>query len=231
MPWSKNLAEIDWKALRRCWEGGPADWNRMRAAVSRFLSMLLEDKYHPFRRQIMNALPHAREPKGRVPDLTPAVFWRIVNAAPEHIRAVYVVLAGTGLRIGEFLDLTEDHLLPHTLQILVPGTKTDSSVDVIRCGPELWEWVLVAVPAPLAYRWTYIYFKRAAEAIGMGELTLHDLRHLKGQILSEAGLPEAQIATALRHSDVRTTRRYTRQRDHGAAAEATDAALFRKEGA
>ncbi len=93
-----DLKSIDWALLHRNWPAGSADWNRLRSAVSRFLTMTLGDKYHPFRRAVMAQYPRAAESSGRVPDLSPALFWRIVNAAPQRLRPAYVTLAATGLQ-------------------------------------------------------------------------------------------------------------------------------------
>ena len=51
------LAKVDWVALRDQWQGGPSDWNHLRRAVSRFLTVILGDVHHPFRREIMKAIP------------------------------------------------------------------------------------------------------------------------------------------------------------------------------
>ena len=48
----EDLKSIDWALLHRNWPAGSADWNRLRSAVSRFLTMTLGDKYHPFRRVV-----------------------------------------------------------------------------------------------------------------------------------------------------------------------------------
>ena len=223
----RDLADLDWTELKRSWPNSGADWNRMRAAVSRFLTMLLEDKYHPFRREIMNKIPRARESKGRVPDLTPDVFWDLIAETPEHARPAFVTLAVTGMRIrSEYLELEDHHLRPHTRTVAVPGTKTEGSEDVIRVGEQAWAWIERAVPPPLQYRQLYRYFKRAAESIEKPDLTPHDLRHLHGMMLSAAGEPEARIQASLRHEDPSMTRRYTRQRDRGEAAETVDRVLF-----
>ncbi len=96
-----DLRRVDWIALRRRWKSGPADWNRLRSAVSRFLTMILGDKYHPIRREVMTACPRAKEPSGRVPDLSPELLWKTVRAAPDHVQPAYVTLAVTGMRVGE----------------------------------------------------------------------------------------------------------------------------------
>lgn len=218
----------DWVALSREWPGGPADWNRMRAGVSRFLSVTLGDKWHPTRRQILDPenFPRMAEPPGRVPDLPPELFWKIVDAAPEYLRASYVTMAVAGLRPGEYLALEEHHLLPHTTSIQVPGSKTAGSADVVRVGPVAWEWVKPAVPSPVRYRALYDNWKTACKAQGAGSLTLHDLRHFYGQQLTEAGRPEVSVQSGLRHATPAMTRRYARMRDIGQNATEMDRILF-----
>ena len=43
----EDLGGVDWRQLEAAWKGGAADWNHLRRAVSRFLSMQLGDVYHP----------------------------------------------------------------------------------------------------------------------------------------------------------------------------------------
>ena len=229
LPPSARIADLkaaNWALLHGRWSGGSADWNRLRSAVSRFLTMTLGDKYHPFRRAVMAQFPRAAESSGRVPDLSPALFWRIVSAAPQHVRPAYVALAATGLRVGEYLALEPHHLQPITHSLRVPGTKTASSEATIQIGDEAWEWVRSAVPSPLRYKWLYRHWKRACTAAGAPDLTLHDLRHFYGQMGAETGLPEAKIQQALRHRDASMTRRYTRQRDRGEVAAGVASILF-----
>jgi hypothetical protein len=66
---------------------------------------VLGDVHHPFRLEVMKAFPKRPEVE-RVPDITPALFWKIVAATPEHVQACYVVLATLGLDVGEYLELT-----------------------------------------------------------------------------------------------------------------------------
>jgi len=221
-----DLHRVDWGKVRTRWKGGAADWNRMRAAVSRFLSMTLDDKYHPERRKVMARIKRAKEPRGRLPDINAALFWRLVEEAPEHVRACYVTMAALGLGPSEYLSLEPRHLMPHTRQVLVPGTKTESRERVLVVGEAAWEWVTAGVPSPVRYKWLRIHFKRAAAAVGSPELVPYDLRHLRAMMLSDAGVPEAEIATVMGHTSTQTTRIYTRQRDRGRAAKSTDRKLF-----
>jgi len=209
---------LDWKALHATWPGGPSDWNHLRRAVSHFLTMQLGDVHHAFRRAVVKAIPRAKEVE-RVPDLPPTLFWKIVNAAPPHAQACFVTIAALGLRVGEYLRLTRDHLLPYSFAVQIPGTKTAGSAATARVDERLWPWVLQGVPSPLHYKWLRLYWKRALKVAGApADLRLHDLRHCYGQWLADAGAPEARIQTGLRHTTAAMTRRYTMQTDKGESA-------------
>ena len=163
-----------------------------------------------------------------MPDLPPALFWKIVAAAPAHARAAYVTIAALGLRMGEYLALKRDHLLPHGFAVQIPGTKTAASAATVRVDERLWPWVLQGVPSPLGYGWLRLYWKRACEAAGASrDLRLHDLRHCYGQWLADAGVAEARIQSGLRHATPSMTRRYTMQRDRGESARTMADVLLR----
>ncbi len=223
----EDLSSVDWKRVESEWEGSAADYNHIWRAVSKFLSDVLEDVYHPFRRQVMKAIPRRPEPP-RVPDISPELFWKIVEATPEFVRSSYVVLAVTGLRVGEYLALTQFDLLPHTHGIRVKGTKTAASSATVRVAPSLWGHVEAAVPSPLQYGWLRKYWKRAlVEVEADSDLRLHDLRHCCAQWAVEEGVPEAKIQAQLRHTNPAMTRRYSAQRDRGEVASAVADHLMR----
>ena len=210
-----ELASVDWRALGATWKGGPSDWNHLRRAVSRFLTLHLGDVHHPLRRQVVKAIPTRKE-NSRVPDLPLTLFWAIVQAAPEYLRSAYITMAALGLRVGEYLKLTKDHLLPHSLSVRIPGTKTAESATVVRVDERLWPWVVAGVPSPLAYKWLREYFKRALKAAEAPlDLRLHDLRHCYAQWLVDAGASEARVQVGMRHATAAMTRRYAMQRDKG----------------
>lgn len=213
-----DLGKVDWPALLTTWGGSGSDWNHLRRAISHFLAVELGDVHHPWRRQVVAAIPRRAE-RSVTPDLPPALFWRIVHAAPEHVQAAYVTICALGLRVGEYLRLRDTDLLPHTQSVSIPGTKTAGSAAVVRVDERLWPWIKQGVPSPLAYKWLRLYWKRALKAAGADTtLRLHDLRHAYGQWLSDAGMPEARIQTGLRHATAGMTRRYAMQRDKGEAS-------------
>lgn len=221
-----DLAMVDWVTLRNNWPTGPTGWNHVRRAVSRFLTMALRDKFHPFRREVMGAYPVAPEPPAKVPDLSPEVFWRIVARVPEPLRPSYVTLALTGMRPGEYVRCSATDLLPHTCAIRVPGTKTAGSADLVRVTEGAWPWIKAAIPCPVSYGILLDRWKKACAVEGKHDLTLHSLRHFYAQLLSEAGQPEARIQHGLRHRSPAMTRRYTMQRDKGENARVIEATLL-----
>jgi integrase len=204
--------------LSQRWTGpgcSGSDWNQMRRAVSRFLTIHLGDVYHPARRAVMKAIPKRREVE-RVPDLDGPTFWQVVDAAPEHVRPALVTLVALGLRVGEYLRLQETDLHPITKTVSIPGTKTAGSAAVLRVDPGLWPWIVRAVPAPQGYWGLRVHWKRALAAVGADDtLRLHDLRHLTAQLLVNAGQSEASVQTTMRHETASMTRRYARQKDRG----------------
>ena len=125
---------------------------------------------------VMDLLPRKRERK-RVPDLSPAVFVRVMARTPEYLRPAYISLAATGLRLGEFLALERSHLRAATFEVEVPGTKTDESEGVIPIDTRLWPQINAAVPCPVT-DWSLRYhWKAACKAEGVRFDHLHDLRH------------------------------------------------------
>src|SRR6266508_4294712 len=108
----------------------------------------------------MKDFPRAKAAE-RVADLDVPTFWRIVNQAPEYVRAAYVTIAALGLRVGEYLRLQDTDLLPATKQVRIPGTKTGASAATLPVAEALWPWVKAAVPSPLAYKWLREHWVRA----------------------------------------------------------------------
>jgi integrase len=217
-----ELAAVDYKALRKAWGRSASDWNHVGRFLSAFLSRYL-GKHHPLRGEVVAAF--VRRPEApRVPDLSPALFWSIVDRAPAHVRASYVALLLTGMRaITEYLATTRAHLMPHTYRVRVPGTKTEQSAAVVSIDPELWPWIDQAVPSRVRYKWLRIHWCRAAVAAGAGTFddaerelgyhgpTLHSLRHALAQWASDAGVGLADVKAALRHTNITTTEGYARR--------------------
>ncbi len=234
----RDLADVDYDALAQSWPGSPSDWMAFYRMLSHFLTRHFGGKRmgraHPFRCQVMDLLPRKKEHK-RVPAISPAVFHRLVSLTPDYAQPVYQALLITGLRMGEYLALTRDMLRPQVFEIAVPGTKTAASADVIPVDPACWSVIDRAVPSPIAYGQIRKHWMRACLTEGLatkapdptrpGKLrykgpTLHDIRHLTAQFMTNDGVPESMIQVYLRHSDLATTRRYTMQAMRQEAASA-----------
>ncbi|HEX6048647.1 MAG TPA: tyrosine-type recombinase/integrase, partial [Gemmatimonadaceae bacterium] len=145
----------------------------------------------------------------------------------------------TGMRMGEYMRTTKEHLRSETLSIDVPGTKTRGSKAVVYVAESLWPWIEAGVPSPLQYKWARQYWVRACVEVGLGRYTepkrsrgyigprFHDLRHCHGQWAVSAGVPEAAVQAALRHSTAEMTRRYTTTKNKGDVARAIGNVLTR----
>ena len=225
-----DLATINWDALARTWSGGPGDWMHLRRAVSACLTMTFGGKrkgqLHPFRVEVMDLFP-TKKGVQRVPDLTPELFWQIVEAAPEHVRAPFVTIVITGTRKSEYLRLLPEDLLHATHQVRIWDGKTEESKAVVPVDASMWEWVVAGVPSPVGALWRLRYWHRACLKVGVAERrphprkpgqlryvgpTLHDLRHCLGQWSVDAGGSLVAAQAMLRHASIAMTARYAKQK-------------------
>lgn len=213
-----DLLTVDWLALADAWSDSAADWNHVRRAVSRFLTVHLGDKYHPLRRQIVSRIPEKKE-HARAPDQSVDLFLRIVGAMPAPARPCFMTMALTGMRVSEYIDADATALRHETQSVAINGK---SGAGVVYLTPEGFALAKAAIPCPLAravpadtptnkkprYRVMRRLFMDAQKAVGASGLRLHDLRHLFGQTAADAGVSTAETQAQLRHTDPRMTRRY-----------------------
>ena len=203
-----DLAHVDWDDLKGAWGKSGSDWMHVRRAVSRTLSVVLGDKFHPFRRRVVAMIPTKRE-RERKPNLSPERFRAVAAHAPEHIRASYWTLVLTGMRVGEYLRTTLRDLDPYGHRVHVPGTKTEDADGWVSVAPHLWGWIVQGVPSRVRYKRLREAWVAACEAEGVKGVTLHDLRHCTGQWATDAEAAEKDVQVALRHRTAAMTRRYT----------------------
>lgn len=225
-----DLAGVDWQTMSDAWTDSAADWNHLRRAVSRFLTVHLQDKYHPLRRQIVSRIPQKKETP-RAPDQSVESFLRLLNAMPAPARPCFMAMALTGMRPSEYVDADASALRPETMSVAVGGKSGDGIVYLTAEGFAL---VKAAIPCPLAkaapkgtptnkkprYRKMYRLYRKAQRDTGVTGLRLHDIRHLFGQTAADANVPTVQTQAQLRHSDPRMTRRYEMPAQARRAAEA-----------
>lgn len=226
----RELAAVDYHKLLGRWGASDADWNRFRAALSAFLSRYLGSKMHPFRYEVLSRVPRGQESEGRVPDLDVADFWRIVDAAHEPVRPVFVAMAVLGAGYADLKPLTAHALRRKSCTVLIRGRKLGRQQPLeVAVAPELWPWIAAAIPLPLSDKWLRKYWKRACRIAKVKGVRMYDLRHLSGQLGADAGLADSAVAVHLRHTNVATTRRYTRRVTARQVAAAIGTALHRGE--
>lgn len=229
-----ELQRDDWRELLGRWDASPATKNGVRTAVSRFLTRFLGDKHHPFRRAVLHEdrWPRLKVPH-RVRGVAPVEFWQLMALVPERLVPSYVVLAASGMRIGEYLhpDIRADearHVIETTGKT---GPKT-YSVDATA-----WEYVRAAVPcrasrmakAPTRlqndprYKALYRALRAAGDQLGL-RITPHDLRRLYVRLGVEA---MGAVATqhAVGHETPAMTAEYARQANQSEVSAAVAAGL------
>lgn len=195
------LARVDWVALEAAWGKSPADWNHLRRAVGRFLSLVLRNPHHPFRAEIMFVFPTRKE-EPRVPEVDPG----LIRAIPDPIvRDVAMFLALTGLRFGEYESLTPAHWDGDILT--VPGTKTAKAKRKLRVPREARALVTRCIPMPLSRSALNMRWREGRDDWGLAGVRFHDLRHLAGQTMADT-LDLRAVANLLGHSNVQQTHRY-----------------------
>lgn len=234
----KDLGTVDWLVVRASMANlSPASRNGVRASVSAFLTVFLGDKFHPFRRDVMKAVG-GREDENVAPrEVTLAEFWTLVGVMDDAVKPVAITLAGTGMRIGEFLACgeTSTRRLP---TIWIPDGKSGGAETVI--AEHLIPFVRQAIPCRLApapavtrgvqydarYKKIHKAFARASEATGI-PFSPHYLRHLYAQ-LGTAELPDVLVQQGLRHKTPSMTRLYSKRRVTSQVAEVVGEALVNK---
>mgnify|MGYP001576593633 CR=1 FL=1 len=223
-----DLGKIDWKALKANPDFKSAsDWNALRRAISRFLTVSLGDVYHPARRAVLAKIERAPSRPRRV-QVTAAEFWQLIDACPDVVRAGVVTLAVTGMRLGEYQRAKRAHL--HALKdgsvvLQVQGSKTEGSTAEVRVAASLASWLTAGVPMPLKPLWFRRQFKKGAKAIGRPELRLHDLRHCTAMFALEGGAGIHAVRDLMRHEGAAQTLDYTRSGNLDVASEAIGKAL------
>ncbi len=159
---------------------------------------------------------------------TPGEVQALADAVPPRFRAVVVLLAGSGLRIGEALGLqTSDvDFLRRTVRVerqrlqdgSIGPTKTAKSTRTVPLGQivvdelaqhvaahGVSEWLFTAPDGgPLSYRQWKGVWRRALRETGL-DLDTHSLRHFTASALIAGGASVKQVQTVLGHSSAAIT--------------------------
>jgi integrase len=156
--------------------------------------------------------------------LTPEEFQLMVNAAPEYFKPVLLCAYHTGMRRGEILGLTWDHvdLKRGFIRLRETDTKTGEARGV-PIGRELDE-VLRCLPVALdtqGARVSYVFtrngqriksirevFARVCRDAGISNFVFHDLRHTAVTNLRRAGVDALTAMKITGHKTMAVFKRY-----------------------
>ncbi len=163
--------------------------------------------------------------------LTEQQLQHLIGCLPEHWRPLVVTLAGTGLRWGEAVGLTVEHvdlLMPEirVRQTLNPAATRYKPTPKTKAGrrnvglPATVVDVLLPLVAGKAgtdpvftdeqgelvrhRRFNYAVWQPACKAAGV-KATPHDLRHSHAALLIANGVPMPAISQRLGHASIKTT--------------------------
>lgn len=115
-------------------------------------------------------------------------FYHILDMLPSRLRPYFVVLALTGLRIGELFAMRPEDLDHEVRGIRVKSAKTTSGVQKVYVAREFWPWVMATVPVPVSYRHLRDNWSAAVERAGFKKVTLSGPRLLRSRLLAEANV-------------------------------------------
>jgi site-specific recombinase XerD len=148
--------------------------------------------------------------------------------------ACYFILAHTGLRAGECLDVCMQDLdLPaRRLRVRQGKGQRDRIVYLsniacralqlyLEASPHLPQALLLTFPDghPISYAWLYQHLMTRAEQAGVPHVTPHRLRHTLATRLLNAGMDISRIQKLLGHEQVNTTLIYARVHDQTVEAD------------
>lgn len=156
------------------------------------------------------------------------------NAEVALENACYYVLAHTGLRAGECLDLRLQDLDIASRRLMVRNGKgqrdrvvylSDTACRAVQLyldsHPRPPQAHLFIFPdgRPISYMWLYEHLQAVAQAAGVAQVSPHRLRHTLATRLLNAGMEITRIQKLLGHEHVNTTMIYARVHDQTVEAD------------
>lgn len=239
----------DWLADAERRGATPSTIRRAKAALSVMLASAVEDgdlASNPAAgvRYVPSEAAKRRHPKRKPRALTAEDVVTILNAMPEEWRAFFTMLVQTGVRVGELLGLTWQHVHlgddPHIMvdEQVYEGKrkklKTDASRARVPLSASMASWLVQLRPndaapgapvfpskvgTPLSYHNVYNRVLKPALAKagleGQG-IAFHAFRKACGSLLLAHGKNLKQVQGWLRHAQLTTTMNvYIHQVDDG----------------
>lgn len=202
-----DLALVDWKLLAHRWGASGTDWNHLRRAVSRLIT-LLSHADHSLWVGMRASIPIQPE-HVRMPTQTQADVLRVLRACDEDAAALLRTFLLTGLRgLSELFKRKAVRFEAPAVQVSL--SKTRWGKREILVDPRGWETVKHGLRAASIGYWSFIYrLDVACNLAQVRALTPHALRHLAGQTLDRAGIPYGVQQSFLGHRPASETHKYT----------------------
>jgi integrase len=155
--------------------------------------------------------------------ITAGEYAAIYRQAPPWLQCVMDLCYLTGQRIGDVLKIERAHLGPDGILIeqqktgkkLIVGWSDQLRAVVERCRLEsggvaaMRYLICTRRGTPRAHQNVWRAFKTAARAVGIADVTLHDLRAMSGTDAERQGIDPTAL---LGHTDRRTTQIYLRDK-------------------
>lgn len=237
-----RMAEVEWVST-----GGRRDGAAAVARAYRILRMVMNQAVLD---QLLPANPCQIKGGGTYkkptrPTLTPAEVERLAAAVPERYRVLVLLLAWTGLRLGEATELrwrdvdldagvisVERAVYPVDGQYVVGDPKSDAGKRRVSVPASLVAELRAAAPDTLhpdalvvstrsgrcAYGAAQTAITRTLRSLGRTDVRVHDLRHTGHTLAAASGATLADLMERLGHSTVNASMTYAHAAgDHGKA--------------
>lgn len=190
-----------------------ATWDRYKAVISAFLNWCRSRLYLE-----VNPLSETDEfrtkQQERLPQriYTPEELHQIFDhfKGDKELSAFFRVLAYTGMRLGEVLQLEWRSIQNDTIQ--VRGQTKNKRVRSIPISPKLKPYLMFLDRKrrlfPRSGNAYYKILQTAIEECNLSPGKIHDFRHTFGATLAQKGVHIASIKELMGHSDIKTTMIY-----------------------
>ena len=209
----------------------PVMRNRVLALTSRILTLAEHWGQRPQRTNPARGIERSVE-RARDRTLAPAEFEALASALsardernPAAVAAIRFA-AMTGLRIGEVLAVQWEHVDMETGRLLLPDTKTGrrwhdlpaAALALLSALPRINEWCFTNGRTAIGYKHTGAVFREVAEAAGLKDARLHDLRRTVATRAAASGLSVLELRALLGWKTTAMPARYVALAGEGIAA-------------
>ena len=201
--------------------------NATLSLLSRLFTLAEHWEWRPQHANPVRGIERARQdPRDRVlsPDELAALAGALATAGPRYTGSVGAVrfAALTGLRIGEVIAVQWEHIDFEAARLLLPETKTGRrrhdlpapALQLLAELPRTCAWAFSNDGGKPSYAQAAGAFRRAADAAGLENVTLHDLRRTVMTTAAADGVSAYVMRDLLGHKTSDMADRYIRSLDN-----------------